>query len=675
MSEVNRLLADRYLLKSLIGQGGMADVYLAEDQVLGRKVAVKILRSSLTGDPIYIKRFHREASAAAAINHKNIVSIYDVGDEDDLYYIVMEYVKGQTLKDLIRVRGALHYIEALDIMKQVVSAVSTAHSMGIVHRDLKPQNILITDSGIVKITDFGIASIQSLSQVTQTNTIMGSLHYLAPEIAKGEKATPQSDIYALGIVFYELLRGEVPFNGESPVNIALKHMRDEIPSVREFNPSIPQSVENIIIKATAKNPNDRFVSALDMLNELNTCLDHPDVPKLSFGAPVDEPTIVAGNTDFFTRDRDGNETVSDQTIVEEPRVTRATKQERVVKKKKRSKKPLIILLVIALAVVLIVAGMNAFSGGSKKTYTMPNLVGMTKSQAKSELSTNDLTGKVTYRTELSNTYDEGKIIKTSPASGKTMAKDTAITITVSSGKWIIMKDYTGEKYDDAKSELEELGFTVSRRYKSDDDFATGEVIGQSVSSGEKIDPNGDDKSITLTVSKGVSITVPYLYGDSISSASSTLKSLGFSVKTSVLSAPTSKSEASKITSSNVNTVIKQSIAPYTVVTKKGTSITLYYYDKVPGTSNTDDNTDEKDDGENTSQSDSGKSSSNSSTNDSSTKSNSSSSSTDSSSSSSSTNKSGTDSNANSSTSQDSGNGSSNASDSSTSSGSTSTTTN
>lgn len=237
-----------------------------------------------------------------------------------------------------------------------------------------------------------------------------------------------------------------------------------------------------------------------------------------------------------------------------------------------------------------------------------------------------------------------------------------------------MKDYTGEKYDDAKSELEELGFTVSRRYKSDDDFATGEVIGQSVSSGEKIDPNGDDKSITLTVSKGVSITVPYLYGDSISSASSTLKSLGFSVKTSVLSAPTSKSEASKITSSNVNTVIKQSIAPYTVVTKKGTSITLYYYDKVPAASSTDDNTDEKDDGENTSQSDSGKSSANSSTNDSSAKSNSSSSSTDSSSSSS-TNKSGTDSNANSSTSQDSGNSSSNASDSSTSSGSTSTTTN
>lgn len=229
MSEKGRILADRYELKELIGQGGMADVYLAYDDILKREVAVKILRSSLTGDPIYITRFHREARAAAALCHRNIVEIYDVGEEDDLYYIVMEYVRGQTLKELINKRGALHYVEAVDIMKQVVSATALAHSMGIVHRDLKPQNILVTDSGIVKIADFGIASIQSLSQVTQTDTIMGSLHYLAPEIARGEKATPQSDIYALGVVFYELLRGDVPFNGESPVNIALKHMRDEIP--------------------------------------------------------------------------------------------------------------------------------------------------------------------------------------------------------------------------------------------------------------------------------------------------------------------------------------------------------------------------------------------------------------------------------------------------------------
>lgn len=272
MSRIDQVIAGRYRLKELIGQGGMADVYLAHDEILNRVAAIKLLRSSLTGDPVYITRFHREASAASALNHKNIVQIYDVGEEDDNYYIVMEYVPGQTLKELIYKRGALHYVEAIDIMKQVTSAVAKAHSMGIVHRDLKPQNILVTDSGVVNIADFGIASIQSLSQVTQTDTIMGSLHYLAPEIARGEKATIQSDIYALGIVFYELLRGEVPFNGESPVNIALKHMRDEIPSLREFNPSIPQSVENIIIKATAKNIKDRYSYCKEMFNDLSTCL-------------------------------------------------------------------------------------------------------------------------------------------------------------------------------------------------------------------------------------------------------------------------------------------------------------------------------------------------------------------------------------------------------------------
>ena len=307
MSQINKNRRTLCFKKILIGQGGMADVYLAEDKILKRTVAVKIMRSSLTGDPVYVTRFHREASAAAALSHKNIVEIYDVGDEDDEYYIVMEYVPGQTLKELIHKRGALHYVEAVDIMKQVVSATAKAHSVGIVHRDLKPQNILVTDSGVVKIGDFGIASIQSLSQVTQTDTIMGSLHYLAPEIARGEKATAQSDIYALGIVFYELLRGEVPFNGESPVNIALKHMRDDIPSVRAFNPSIPQSVENVIIKATAKNTKDRYLRAIDMFEDLNTCLSRENEEKLVFTYDdPDETTIVAEDKDFFYSDTSQN---------------------------------------------------------------------------------------------------------------------------------------------------------------------------------------------------------------------------------------------------------------------------------------------------------------------------------------------------------------------------------
>ena len=350
MSEKGRILADRYELKELIGQGGMADVYLAYDDILKREVAVKILRSSLTGDPIYITRFHREARAAAALCHRNIVEIYDVGEEDDLYYIVMEYVRGQTLKELINKRGALHYVEAVDIMKQVVSATALAHSMGIVHRDLKPQNILVTDSGIVKIADFGIASIQSLSQVTQTDTIMGSLHYLAPEIARGEKATPQSDIYALGVVFYELLRGDVPFNGESPVNIALKHMRDEIPSVRAYNPAIPQSVENIIIKATAKNINNRYQCADDMLDDLDTCLERLDEEKLTFDQVNTDPTIIASDSQFFTKTAPIDPEIT-QTEIEEIKPQDEKKKEPMDKKKKIAIGAAIGAVIVCLAIV------------------------------------------------------------------------------------------------------------------------------------------------------------------------------------------------------------------------------------------------------------------------------------------------------------------------------------
>ena len=304
---MSKIIAERYELLELIGQGGMADVYLAKDIILNRTIAIKILRTSLAKDPIYVTRFQREASAAAALSHKNIVEIYDVGEDEDKYYIVMEYVPGTTLKELILKRGALHYVEAIDIMKQVVGGIAKAHQLGIIHRDLKPQNILVTDSGVAKIADFGIASMQSLAQVTQTDVIMGSLHYLAPEIARGEKATVQSDIYALGIAFYELLKGEVPFNGESPVNIALKHMQDDLPSLLEFNPSIPQSVENIIIKATAKNLNDRYHNATEMLDDLNTCLDRLNEEKLVFSYDNEpEPTIVLDSREVFSGENTGN---------------------------------------------------------------------------------------------------------------------------------------------------------------------------------------------------------------------------------------------------------------------------------------------------------------------------------------------------------------------------------
>lgn len=573
MSEKGRVLADRYELKELIGQGGMADVYLAYDDILKREVAVKILRSSLTGDPIYITRFHREARAAAALCHRNIVEIYDVGEEDDLYYIVMEYVRGQTLKELINKRGALHYVEAVDIMKQVASATALAHSMGIVHRDLKPQNILVTDSGIVKIADFGIASIQSLSQVTQTDTIMGSLHYLAPEIARGEKATPQSDIYALGVLFYELLRGDVPFNGESPVNIALKHMRDEIPSVRAYNPAIPQSVENIIIKATAKNTNNRYQCADDMLDDLDTCLERLAEEKLTFDQVNTDPTIIASDSQFFTKTAPIDPETT-QTEIEEIKPQDEKKKEPMDKKKKIAIGAAIGAVIVCLAIV---AGF--FLLGGNKDGMMMDLVGKTEKEATALLIDKSYKVSDNVNYELSDKYEKGLVVATDPEAGHAINKGDTVTLTLSKGKYIIMEDYTGVSYDTAYKKLTKLGYKVKKYEKSDDEYKAGIVIGQSISEGEKQDPNEKGKIITLTVSKGVTITVPSLYGQDINAAKSTLESQGFTnVKLSVLPSPT---DSATINSMSVNTVVKQSVAPYTQVTSKGTEIILYYYDKKP----------------------------------------------------------------------------------------------
>lgn len=564
MNQINKTIAGRYLLKTIIGQGGMADVYLAEDTILKRVVAVKLMRSSLTGDPVYVTRFHREASAAAALSHKNIVEIYDVGEEEDNYYIVMEYVPGQTLKELIHKRGALHFIEAVDIMKQVVNATAKAHSMGIIHRDLKPQNIMVTDSGVVKIGDFGIASIQSLSQVTQTDTIMGSLHYLAPEIARGEKATSQSDIYALGIVFYELLRGVVPFNGESPVNIALKHMRDEIPSVRTFNPSIPQSVENIIIKATAKNVNDRYLRANQMYDDLNTCLSKDDEEKLVFDYQEDElnATIVAQEKEFFTQ------AMPTPKVVEEDEET---------ENKQSNKKKIAIVSSVVVGALLICAAVYFFLLKPSDTFAMPNVADMTQKEAITSLESKGLKVDETVHQELSDTVDEGKIISTNPASGTAVKKNDTVTLTVSSGKYIIIENFVNQTYADVESKLIKLGFVVKKDEVSSE-VDKGVIIEQSSKVGEKIDPNASNKVITFKVSKGYTQTVPNVLGLGIEEAKTVLTKADFVVTLKVLPAPTNEDV---INTMKINVVQSQSLKAFTTVEKKGTEIVLEYYDKKP----------------------------------------------------------------------------------------------
>ena len=264
---------DRYQVIRSIGEGGMANVYLAYDTILDRNVAVKVLRGDLATDEKFVRRFQREAMSASALSHPNIVEMYDVGEDDGNYFIVMEYIDGKTLKNLIKKRGALTVAEVVDIMLQLTSAISCAHDSYIIHRDIKPQNVMILDDGRVKITDFGIAIASNASELTQTNSVMGSVHYLPPEQANGAGATAKSDIYSLGILMFELLTGKLPFKGENAVEIALKQMKEQIPSVCAINPEIPQSIENVILKACAKNPKNRYANVKDMYNDIKTALD------------------------------------------------------------------------------------------------------------------------------------------------------------------------------------------------------------------------------------------------------------------------------------------------------------------------------------------------------------------------------------------------------------------
>lgn len=544
---MSKIIAERYELLELIGQGGMADVYLAKDIILNRTIAIKILRTSLAKDPIYVTRFQREASAAAALSHRNIVEIYDVGEDEDKYYIVMEYIPGTTLKELILKRGAVHVVEAIDIMKQVVGGIAKAHQLGIIHRDLKPQNILVTDSGVAKIADFGIASMQSLAQVTQTDVIMGSLHYLAPELARGEKATVQSDIYALGIVFYELLRGEVPFNGESPVNIALKHMQEDLPSLLEFNPSIPQSVENIIIKATAKNLNDRYNNASEMLEDLNTCMERLNEEKLRFTYDSEpEPTIVLDSRSMFNTANTTDIPRAKEAVKEDD-----SKEEKGLKNliskfkglNTKAKAAIVIGIIFIVAVIVFVLYVNI----RPDTNLMPDLEGKTQEQAEELMKDYKVTISEDIIEELSDKYDEGKIIETDPKKGTTIKEGDIVKLTISKGKYIIVDDYIGMEADKAEKALDKLGFEVIIEYEGSSK-TKGTVIEQSIDEGEKVDPTDENRKITLVVSKGNYIVISDYLGMDIEKAKEALVKLGFEVNEE-----TEESEKPQ------GTVIKQSL--------------------------------------------------------------------------------------------------------------------
>ena len=495
-------ISDRYQIIKSIGEGGMANVYLAYDTILDRNVAVKVLRGDLASDEKFVRRFQREALAASSLYNENIVEVYDVGEDNGQYYIVMEYIDGKHLKTLLKKRGKLTIPEAVDIMSQIASGLSVAHDQYLIHRDIKPQNIMILENGLVKITDFGIAMAMNSTQLTQTNSVMGSVHYLPPEQASGKGASLQSDIYSMGILMYELLTGKLPYHGDNAVEIALKHLKEPLPSIRDELPSIPQSVENIIIKATAKNPKNRYADAKEMLEDLKTCLN--------------EERLNEEKYTFKYPENDYDETKMLKVIKEKEKVEDKETKSKDKKKKKDEiivkdvsnknapgqNKILIILLSIFTSLVLIITCIMVLIPvvTKKNQVAIPDVSNKSLKQATKILQDKGFVISEEQVEKASETVKEGYVIKTDPIAGTKRKKGYEVTIYVSLGDAkIVVENYTGKDFSEVKGALESQKIKVIKEIQEvekDDSAKENEIIGQSVEVGTKMSV-GD--TITLYV--------------------------------------------------------------------------------------------------------------------------------------------------------------------------------
>ena len=536
----NNMIANRYEVFKHIGQGGMADVFLAMDTILNREVAIKILRSEVCADPVSVVRFEREAQAATTLSHPNIVEIYDVGEYKGHRYIVMEYVPGRTLKQVIRSRGSLEPDEAIDIEKQLVSAVSEAHHKGIIHRDIKPQNIIVKSDGSIKILDFGIAIAKGNIQVTQANNVMGSVHYLAPELAKGKPASVQSDIYALGIVLFEMLSGDVPFKADSAVQVALMQMRNEMPSIRTINPSIPQSIENIITRATAKDPSKRYSSCVDMLDDLRTCFRRDR---------INERKLV-----LSPRQADREQGYNEENV--------DSSKDKVVKPAVAKKKNNNILLKVVVAILVLLASVGGVYGviqsgifdPKKDIAVVPDLLGRSITEAKDLCIEANLvldTSNITYT--LTDTTSKGQIIETDPVSGTEIEKGSRIKVTVSSGIAEVADNYIGWNITDATSDIaSKKNSNGIEKYKNtkvttveetSENSTPGEVIKQELlEPGTRFNPDNTTE-IRLIYASYPTIVIPgNLEGMSIEEAEKVLQDMGAMVLASNLDTTNLKPE-------------------------------------------------------------------------------------------------------------------------------------
>lgn len=534
MIQIGKLFAGRYRILKSIGRGGMADVYLAKDLILdNEEVAIKVLRTNYQTDQIAVARFQREARAMAELNHPNIVSIRDIGEEDGQQFLVMEYVDGSDLKKYIQNHAPLSNNEVVRIMEEVLSAMTLAHQQGIVHRDLKPQNILLTKDGTVKVTDFGIAVAFAETSLTQTNSMLGSVHYLSPEQARGSKATVQSDIYAMGIMLFEMLTGHIPYDGDSAVNIALQHFQKPLPSIIDENKNVPQALENVVIKATAKRLSDRYASTFEMSRDLMTALSYnrSREPKLVFEDTENTKTLPKVTTSTSVPSTT-EQLLKKQKAAKEDKAATENKATKAKTKKKKSRRMFGTLMKIFFAVVIVaIAIFTYLTLTSPSTVSVPDVAGSSLSEAKTTIKSSGLKVGTVHKVS-SDTVESGYVIKTSPTAGSSKKEGASIDIYVSKGSsGFKIKDYRGQDYQTAVKDLvNNYGVSESQieiEEVSTSDYDEGVIISQTPSKGETFKVSGDDK-ITFKVAAESTVTMPNLTGYTYSEAIAALTALGVS---------------------------------------------------------------------------------------------------------------------------------------------------
>ncbi|WP_312650007.1 Stk1 family PASTA domain-containing Ser/Thr kinase [Proteiniclasticum sp.] len=564
---IGRILGKRYEITEKIAQGGMSVVYKALDLNLNRYDAVKVLKEEFTSNDEILERFKQEANAVAFLSHPNIVNIYNVGSEGKIHYIVMEYVKGKTLKEIIREKGILSNEEMLNYSYQIARALESAHTNNIIHRDIKPQNIIITKDDLVKVTDFGIAKHSDSATITNSGKIIGSAHYFSPEQARGNMTDRRSDIYSLGIVMYEMATGEVPFDAESPITIALKHMQEPLPSPRKINPRISEGLEKIILKATAKNPIDRYQRIEDLMVDLRTLMNGERIENAQ--------TFNQENTQIMGAVVPERDNMKSNDIYDDEKPSSSKKKG----------------LIIGLAMILVVVagaliGDAVFSRPNgenpgvveEEEVAIPQIVGMTQEEAEAELAKFDLTLEV-QSTETS-IEPEGNVLRSIPEQGQMVKRGGSVAVVLSAGEEkLFVPDITGSTLEAAEIVLGNNGFILGAVTEGfSETVPQGEIISQDPLVNTSM-PKGS--AVNVLVSKGPEIVVsdvPGLIGKTEREAQALLEARGMSLGTVTKVSTGDEAQAGRI--------VEQSIPEGTEV-KQGTKInvTSYEYTEVTIPSN------------------------------------------------------------------------------------------